>query len=143
MKWLIVIFVYYIFNKFILGNLTKNFTLKELNKHDFAIPLQCLPNLAELAKNLQVIRDFIGKPVHVNSGYRSPEFNKKIGGATNSFHTKGMASDIRVDGMSASQLKTIIELLIKDGKIKQGGVGLYPTFVHYDIRGVKARWHES
>ena len=45
---------------------------------------------------LEEIRDEFGKPIVVNSGYRSPEHNKNIGGAKNSYHVKGMAADIRL-----------------------------------------------
>jgi hypothetical protein len=42
--------------------------------------------------------------------------------------------------MSPAEVKNVIELLISEGRMEQGGIGLYPTFVHYDIRGEKARW---
>jgi uncharacterized protein YcbK (DUF882 family) len=89
---------------------------------------------------LQAIRDAIGKPIIINSGYRSPEHNKKVGGAVNSFHVKGMAVDFRVNGMSQQDLFNKVEELIKSGAIIQGGLGLYSSWVHYDIRGIKARW---
>ena len=104
------------------------------------MPSDVLDNVKELAKNLQVIRDEIGKSIHVNSGYRSPSYNKKIGGATRSQHLLGNAADLRVNGMKPSELHKVILRLIKEKKISEGGVGLYRTFVHYDIRGTKARW---
>jgi len=96
--------------------------------------------IKEVANQLQVIRDHIGRPITVNSGYRSPKHNKAIGGASNSFHMKGMAADIRVDGMSPKELAAIVTALIIEGKITPGGVGLYNTFVHYDIRGKHIRF---
>ncbi|MGV4419604.1 hypothetical protein ACQ1QE_10610 [Ornithobacterium rhinotracheale] len=53
---------------------------------------------------------------------------------------QGKAADIRVDGVTPERLASIIERLIYNGKMKQGGLGIYPTFVHYDIRGTKTRW---
>lgn len=121
--------------------LSKNFTLDEFASKDGAqTPPEVLENLRSLAKNLQVIRDEIGKPIKINSAYRSPEHNKAVGGVKNSMHVKGKAADIVVTGLTPTQLAAIIFMLIEQKKIKQGGVGIYPNFVHYDIRGTKARW---
>ena len=54
-------------------------------------------------------------------------------------HKIGGAVDIGAKGTSLALHKLILQLII-DGKIPQGGVGLYNSFVHYDIRGSKARW---
>jgi len=116
--------------------LSTNFSLKEFNSKDGAItPEHVINNLKELALNLQLIRDHINKPIGINSGYRSPQHNKKVGGATNSYHVKGMAGDLVVKGMTPKELFNIIDQLIKSGKIKAGGLKAYNTFVHYDIRG--------
>jgi hypothetical protein len=42
--------------------------------------------------------------------------------------------------MSPQIVHKIILDLIEEGKMKQGGLGLYSSFVHYDVRGTKARW---
>ena len=124
-----------------MAKITKNFSLKEFKCKDGSdIPNNVLPNIIELANNLQVLRDAIGKPITINSGYRSPKYNAKIGGVKNSQHVKGKASDLRVAGVTPKELALIIEGLIEQGKMKQGGIGVYPNFTHYDIRGVKARW---
>ena len=124
-----------------MAKITKNFSLEEFKCKDGSdIPNNVLPNIIELANNLQVLRDAIGKPITINSGYRSPKYNAKIGGVKNSQHVKGKASDLRVTGVTPKELALIIEGLIEQGKMKQGGIGVYPTFTHYDIRGVKARW---
>ncbi|MGV4459866.1 D-Ala-D-Ala carboxypeptidase family metallohydrolase, partial [Ornithobacterium rhinotracheale] len=54
-----------------------------------------LKNLREIASNLQELRNYIGKPIIVNSGYRIVAHNRKIGGKVNSQHLQGMAADIR------------------------------------------------
>ena len=78
--------------------LTKNFQLSEFNcKDGSTIPLELLDNVQELAEQLQILRDFIGKPIHINSAYRSPAHNRKVGGARSSQHLLGKAADIRVD----------------------------------------------
>lgn len=119
-------------------NLTRNFTLNEFRCKDGTIDHE--DQLLILAVQLQVLRDHIGVPIIINSGYRSPEYNAKIGGEKNSFHIKGMAADIRTNHHTPKQLHGIIEVLIKSGQMKQGGLGLYSTFVHYDHRGYAARW---
>lgn len=51
--------------------------------------------IAQLAQTLQKIRDLLGEPIHISSGYRCKELNDMIGGATNSDHLFGAAADIR------------------------------------------------
>ena len=124
-----------------MAKITTNFSLEEFKCKDGSdIPNDVLPNIIELAKNLQVLRDAIGKSITINSGYRSQKYNAKIGGVKNSQHVKGKASDLRVSGMTPKEVALVIEGLIEQGKMKQGGIGIYPNFTHYDIRGVKARW---
>jgi len=84
--------------------------------------------------------DVIGKPIKINSSYRCIEHNKKIKGSVNSQHILGKAADIKVKGYSTKNLASLIEELIYGGHILQGGLGVYNTFVHYDIRKTKARW---
>lgn len=124
-----------------MNQLTTNFYLAEFQSHDGAeMPDKVKPNIQALANELQVLRDFVGEPVRVLSGYRSPSHNKAVGGVRNSQHVKGNAADIIVRSKSPQELYDIIEELIEKGKMKQGGLGLYPSFVHYDIRGTKVRW---
>lgn len=121
--------------------ITKNFDLKEFACNDGTpVPEILLPNVTELANNLQVIRDALGKPVHINSGYRTVDYNKKVGGVSNSQHVIAKAADITVSGLTPKEVHAVIEGLIAQGKVRQGGLGLYDTFVHYDVRGTKARW---
>jgi uncharacterized protein YcbK (DUF882 family) len=124
-----------------MAKITTNFSLEEFNsKCGRAIPNRVLPNIIELAKNLQILRDAVGKSITITSGYRSPEHNAKVKGAKNSQHITGMAADIKVTGMTPKEVALVIEGLIESGKMKQGGIGIYPSWVHYDTRGRKARW---
>lgn len=125
--------------------LTANFTKKEFECRDgSAMPPQVLENVKLLAKELQVLRDFVGKKITINSGYRSKAYNATLKGASpKSQHLLGKAADITIAGMSPKQVAETIEKLIQQGKMKQGGIGIYKTFTHYDIRGVKARWDFS
>jgi len=113
--------------------LTNNFNLSEFAcKDGTPVPSELLDNVTELAKNLQVLRDFIGLPIKINSSYRTPSHNKAVGGASKSQHLLAKAADIKVSGMKPADLAQIIEGLIDMGKMKQGGLGIYNTFVHYD-----------
>ena len=121
--------------------LTKNFRLSEFAcKDGTPVPSELMQNVIELAEQLQVLRDFIGKPIRVNSAYRTPSHNKKVGGSPLSQHLQAKAADIKVDGIRPSEVHGIIKELIKDGRMQEGGLGRYVSFTHYDIRNYKARW---
>jgi hypothetical protein len=94
-------------------NLTKNFTLSEMTKSETALrhdmdntPDQTvISNLQALAIHvLQPVRDHYGKGVKVNSGYRSPDVNARVGGSRTSDHTRGMAADIEIPGVPNAEL---------------------------------------
>tara|TARA_R110000764_G_scaffold104824_1_gene190488 strand:+ start:35 stop:430 length:396 start_codon:yes stop_codon:yes gene_type:complete len=124
--------------------LTTNFYLKEFECNDgTTIPQRYVSNVKKLAENLQVLRDEIKQPIHINSSYRHPAYNSKIRGAKFSQHLTASASDITSKNITPKKLAKTILKLIKSGKMTEGGVGLYNGFVHYDIRGKKARWDNS
>lgn len=121
--------------------MTEHFKLEEFRSKDghyFSRPVQ--ENLQVLAEQLEVIREHFNAPVTINSGYRSEAHNAKIGGEPNSQHLLGKAADIVVEGISPDDVADAIEFLIDNKMIKQGGLGRYTSFTHYDIRGKKARW---
>jgi len=121
--------------------LEKNFSLKEFKCRDGTdVPEELMDNVKLLARNLQVIREHLEKPIRIISGYRTKRYNTRIGGARRSQHMLAKAADLKVMGVTPRELKEVIEKLIKDGLIVKGGVGLYKTFVHYDVRGRNARW---
>ncbi len=121
--------------------LEENFSLHEFRCKDGTdVPEDLIENVKKLAKNLQILRNHIQRPITIMSGYRTPDYNKKCGGAKRSQHLLATAADIIVSGMSSLEVRDIIIKLIKDGEMDSGGVGIYPTFVHYDVRGRNARW---
>ena len=121
--------------------ITENFNSSEFECKDGSkMPDSVLVNVKELAKNLQVIRNVVCAPITINSAYRNAIYNKQIGGANKSLHLVGKASDITIQGLTPKEVHTLLLDLIKEGKISEGGLGLYNSFVHYDIRGTKARW---
>lgn len=88
--------------------------------------------IKQLAKRLQGLRDLLSLPIEITSGYRDKVLNTHVKGSSNSYHTKGMAADIEVHGMSA---KNVQETL----KHWDGGLGSYSNFTHIDL-GPKRRW---
>ena len=121
--------------------ITKNFNIKEFDcKCGCDMPDEVKHNIVKLATQLQTLRDFIGEPITINSSYRCEEHNKRVGGVSNSQHLLGKAADIKIKGLEPKYIANVIEVLIADGDMLQGGLGVYNTFVHYDIRKTKARW---
>ena len=86
--------------------LSKNFTLEELIHSNTAerMGIDNVPKDEKVVENLrslclevlQPLRDYVGAPVHINSGYRCPELNMAVGGVKNSQHCRGEAADIRI-----------------------------------------------
>ncbi len=123
-------------------NITPHFTQEEADCRDgTAVPVEYMPNVLHVFTQLEVLRAAVGEPINCNDVYRSPAHNKAVGGAPNSQHLIGKACDFWVNGMTSTEVHTKIEELIAEGKMEQGGLGLYPTFCHYDVRGHKARWN--
>ena len=87
-----------------------------------------------LVKELQKLRDIVGKRIIVTSGYRTPERNKRIGGSSKSKHMEGIAADIYVEDMSVEEVYFIAKHL------QFNGIGLYNHHIHLDIREKKAFW---
>ena len=114
--------------------LSANFKVREFACSDGSDPIFIAP---ELVKILQTIRNHFGKPVTINSGYRTVNKNKACGGATYSQHLYGTAADITVKGVSPKMVAIYAETLLP----KKGGIGIYDTFTHIDVREVKSRWN--
>jgi uncharacterized protein YcbK (DUF882 family) len=129
-----------------MSQITEHFSLAEFACPDYGVPTEPkhLERLARLCAQLEVVREELGgAPITIISGYRSPSYNERIGGATKSQHMNACAADIKVKGVSPRDVHTAILRLIKEGKVEEGGLGLYETFVHFDVRGHRARWYGS
>lgn len=137
------------------GNLTKNFGLREIACNDKENMLFISPQLVDHAQRLQKLRDWYGRPIKVNSWFRTKEHNAKIGGEPNSQHCLGVATDIalpdeyytftrvRKEEFLQNIKKKWAELCAKDGL--RGGVGFYQSFIHLDSRtgtGSVSFWDE-
>jgi uncharacterized protein YcbK (DUF882 family) len=114
--------------------LTENFDSSEFAcKDGTPVPENLLCNVQELAENLQVLRDDVKKPVNIQSGFRTKSHNTKVGGAARSQHLIAKAADIKIPGLTPEQVGAKIRDLVKAGKMKKGGLSVYPTFTHYDV----------
>ena len=124
--------------------LTKNFSKSEFECKcgNCEIPKEVLPNIQKLANQLQVLRTATEQTIRINSAYRCLKHNRSTGSNDSSQHVLGKAADIVIQGQIPEQTANLIELLISNGDILQGGLGKYNTFTHYDIghNGRKRRW---
>ena len=107
--------------------LGKHFKVKEFACHDSS-PVVFIDDY--LWKILDILRTKIEKPVVITSGYRTPTWNKKAGGAKYSYHMRGMAADIRVHGMTPKQVANTLNEIVPD----ECGIIVYKNWVHFDVR---------
>lgn len=90
-----------------------------------------------LVELLDTIREHFGVPVTVTSGIRCGEHNENVGGVADSQHLKGTAADIKVRGVDPKEVAAYAETLLPNS----GGIGIYGTFTHVDVRSRKSRWN--
>lgn len=105
--------------------------------------------LTPLCQTLEVIRDALGAALLVDSGFRTLAYDERlyqahvasvgddglVAPASRSQHPQGRAADVKAPSVSPVKLFTLVLSLYADGKLPQlGGVGLYPSFVHVDVR---------
>ena len=116
-----------------------NFQYKEFDCHGSGC---CSTTIIDekLVAYVQQIRDHFGKPVTITSPYRCETHNKRVGGATKSYHMQGKAADIVVQGVSSREVARYAE------SIGILGIGLYETsadgyFTHIDTRTTKSFWY--
>lgn len=88
-----------------------------------------------LVSILDILRNQVGKPVIINSGYRTPTRNKEVNGAKYSYHMRGKAADIRIEGMTAKEIANKLNKIIPN----ECGIIVYNTWVHIDTRNKKYR----
>jgi len=124
--------------------MTKNFSIGEFNcKCGCEMPNDVLVNITKLANQLQFVRDNLARPITINSAYRCVTHNSSdaVKGSKNSQHILGKAADIVISGLDPIlDTYDYLDDLMRTGEILQGGLGMYKTFTHYDIRKTKARW---
>lgn len=114
-----------------IGKVSEHFKAKEFQCKDKTDGILIA---TELLETLEKIRNHYNAPVIINSGYRTPSWNQKVNGASNSYHCKGMAADIEVKGHSSREVAKYA-----DSIMDQGGVIKYTNFTHIDVREERYR----
>ena len=116
--------------------LSTHFKVKEFACKDGSDAVLVAPRLVMV---LQSIRSHFGAAVTINSGYRTPQYNAKVGGVAHSQHCYGTAADITVRGQKPAAVAAYARQLMPDW----GGVGVYSQkgFTHIDVREVKSDWN--
>jgi len=111
--------------------LSQNFKVSEFRCNDGSDKILIDTDLVVI---LQKIRDKFKKRININSGYRTPTYNAKIGGATNSYHTRGSAADISVSNTLPQKVAEYCE------SIGVKGIGCGANYIHVDTRSKKYYW---
>lgn len=127
--------------------LTKNFSLRELKCKDGThVPQEYMDNARAICERAQVLRELVGFPLIVVSGYRTGEYNASLpNAATNSKHLTASALDLHCERFSADQLAILYNGLIRLELIPDGGLGIYPRtgpgrdWIHIDL-GRRRSW---
>ena len=98
-------------------------------------------NIVPVLRVVDELRESYGRPCRILSSYRSPAYNKAVGGAQFSQHKEFSALDITFDDLSTQRVYERLIAWRKAGKFV-GGLGLYPTsgFIHIDTRGRNSTW---
>lgn len=112
------------------NRLSPHFTIDEFNQSGAPLPPEEIKVSQELVDRLEMLRELIGKPIRITSGYRNKEYNKKVGGVPGSQHPLGNAADIMAEGMTAKELEKFA---------KQAGFTFTQTYkskphLHVDVR---------
>lgn len=114
--------------------ITEHFRVYEFACTDGSAPVFISQTLVELLENIRV---HFGRPVTITSGYRTVSYNASLKNSSKkSQHCNGLAADIKVEGHTPKEVYDYACSLLGD----HGGVGIYNTFVHVDVRAVKSRF---
>lgn len=115
---------------FTIGELTDSITAHKYNISNTPT-LEHLNNLIALVENvLDPIRESLGCPVYVSSGYRSPELNRKVHGAATSQHCKGQAADIHLKNQNNLKIAKAALNTNFDQMILEHGSVRNPQWIH-------------
>lgn len=110
--------------------------------HNSLPPEKLWDNIVPTLWVVDQVRRHLGRPITITSAYRSPEYNKAVGGALHSQHKSNTALDLIPHSTSPHKLFRALKAL-RDAGAFQGGLGLYSSFVHVDTRGRNATWGAS
>ena len=122
-------------NHFTLSELKKSVTADKLGINN-NIPLSIIPNLEILINQvLDPIREYMDKPIYVNSGYRCPLLNKAVGGVAGSQHILGQAADITT---KSRENDLIMERYIEENLVFDQMI-VYKNFIHISYKTIGNR----
>ena len=129
------------FRHFCAGEFESYFAARRHGARNSPPPKRLWKNIVPTLRVVDELRAFFGKPCRILSSYRSPDYNRAVGGASLSQHLEFTAMDIAFDGVSPQRVYDRLLEWRKAGKFT-GGIGLYPSsgFVHIDTRGRNATW---
>lgn len=117
-----------------MGDLSAHFSKAEL-------ACRCCGELQidqKLIDALEQLRSLVGIEILIHDGYRCPAHNQEVGGVTDSEHTRGLAADVGIPGLTLQQM---YELALQIPTFAKGGIGVYDGgFLHLDVRPYAARW---
>ena len=103
-------------------------------------PRELWPNVDDVARVADELRERLGSPVRITNAYRSPAYNASLkGAATNSQHMRFRALDLEAPNASSAACARILREMRREG-LFSGGIGTYDSFVHVDTRGWPADW---
>ena len=127
--------------------LSKHFIVEEFDCHDGTrVQPRDYNGLKFLCRTyLEPLRAKYGS-VTILSGFRTRSHNRKVRGASNSFHVytahdgNDQAADIRCRGGSPRKWHATLAAIRRNKRGGKGGLGLYSTFVHVDLRDYPANW---
>ncbi|MDR2913435.1 MAG: peptidase M15 [Tannerella sp.] len=136
--------------------LTKNFQLEEFLRSGTAIlrnyseqfrpPDNIVSNLQILATELQKVRDLVGEPMPVTSGWRCNRLNKQVGGSSTSAHLEGLAADVNMGSKEKNEaLFEFVSKLVKSGKLKIDQlINEYDySWIHFGYRDKEANYRNQ
>jgi uncharacterized protein YcbK (DUF882 family) len=129
------------FRHFGAGEFTGYFAAVRKGVRNSTPPRALWDNLVPTLRIVDDLREHLGKPCHILSSYRSPVYNKTVGGAPLSQHLRFNALDITFVGVSPVRVHAILTMW-RDKRKFTGGLGLYRSsgFVHIDTRSNNADW---
>ncbi len=132
------------FRYFGAGEFTRYFGAVRKGVKNSQPPKKLWKNLVPTLRVVDELRASFGRPCTILSSYRSPDYNRTVGGAALSQHLQFGALDIAFDGVSARQVYERLLEWRSQGKFV-GGLGYYPSsgFVHIDTRDYNATWRGS
>lgn len=103
-------------------------------------PEELWENIIPTIRILDELRYTIGAPIILTSVYRSPAYNRTLGGKTKSMHIQFNAVDFVVrDRSTPTDWAAILKMMRAEGRFR-GGIGVYSSYVHLDTRGRNADW---